>query len=84
MMDTGDSCPGAQWETLDLHEKLKKTRRILMYFDGARRVSCLGAPAWILWVRDETGSFEKIHNGGRVLRNISAMTARTGGSANGH
>ena len=56
-------------------ERLKKTRHILMSFDGARRWSGLGAAAWILWLRDGTGSFEKISCGGRVLRNISAMTA---------
>ena len=64
-----------QWETPDLTEKLKKTRHILMSFNGARRGSGLGAAAWISWLRDETGSFEKIAHGGRVLRNISAMTA---------
>ena len=41
----------------------------------ARRVSGLGAAAWILWLRDEYGSFEKVSYGGRVLRNASAMTA---------
>ena len=81
-MDNGDSGPGAQWETSDLYEKLQKTRHILMSFDGARRESGLGAAAWILWLRDESGSFEKISYGGRVLRNTS--DSRTGGSANGH
>ena len=70
------SGPGVQWEAPDLHEKLQKTRHILMSFDGARRRSGLGAAAWKLWLRDETG--------GRVLRNTSAMTAEKGGSANGH
>ena len=28
----------------------------------------VGAAAWILWLREETGSFEKISYGGRVLR----------------
>ena len=41
----------------------------------ARRVSGLCAAAWILWLRDEYGSFEKVSYGGRVLRNASAMTA---------
>ena len=41
----------------------------------ARRESRLGAAAWILWLRDEYGSFEKVSYGGRVLRNVSAMTA---------
>ena len=49
-------------------KKLQNTRHILMSFDGARRGSGLG------WLRDETGSFEKISHGGRVPRNISAMT----------
>ena len=70
-----DSGPGAQWEAPDLHEKLQKSRHILMSFDGARRRSGLGAAAWILWMRDETGSFEKISYGRRVLRNASSMTA---------
>ena len=30
--------------------------------------------AWILWLLDEYGTFEKVSNGGRVLRNASAMT----------
>ena len=75
LMDNGDSGPGAQWEAPDLTEKLQKTRHILMSFDGARRESGLGAAAWILRLRDETGFFEKISYGGRVLRNTSAMTA---------
>ena len=74
-MDNGDSCPGAHWETPDFHEELQKTRHTLMSFDGARRESGLGAAAWILLLRDEIGSFEKISCGGRVLRNISALTA---------
>ena len=55
--------------------KCKNTRHILLSFDGARRRSGLGAAAWILWLRDEYGSFEKVSCGGRVLRNASAMTA---------
>ena len=35
---------------------------------------CLVA-TWVLWVRDETGSFEKVSHGGRVLRDISVMVA---------
>ena len=58
----------------DLHEKLQKSRHIVLFFDGARRESGLGAAAWILWLRDEYGSFEKVSHGGRVLRNASAMT----------
>ena len=36
------------------------------------------AAAWMLWLRDEDGSFEKVSYGGRVLRNASAMTAERG------
>ena len=74
-MDDGDSGPGAQWEAPDLHDKMQRSRHILLSFDGARRGSGLGAAAWILWLRDEYGSFEKVSYGGRVLRNASAMTA---------
>ena len=35
----------------------------------------MDATGWILWLRDETGSFEKISYDGRVLRNSSTMTA---------
>ena len=45
----------------------------MLSFDGARRGSGLGAAAWILWLRDECGTFEKVSNGGCVLRNASAM-----------
>ena len=75
LMDKGDSEPGAQWEAPDLHEKMHKSRHIPLSFDGARRRSGLGAAVWILWLRDEYGSFEKVSYGGRVLRNGSAMTA---------
>ena len=75
LMDNGDSGPGAQWEAPDLHDKMTKSRHIKLSFDGARRGSGLGAAAWILWLPDEYGSFEKVSYGGRVLRNASAMTA---------
>ena len=55
--------------------KCKKSRHIVLSFDGARRGSGLGAAAWILWLRDEYGTFEKVSYGGRVLRNASAMIA---------
>ena len=74
-MDNGDSGPGAQWMAPDLHDKMQKSRHIVLSFDGARRVSGLGAAAWILWLRDEYGTFEKVSYGGRVLRNASAMIA---------
>ena len=42
---------------------------------GPEGASGLGAAAWILWLRDEYGIFEKVSYGGRVLRNASAMIA---------
>ena len=75
LMDNGDSGPGAQWMAPDLHDKMKKSRYIVLSFDGARRESGLGAAAWILWLRDEYGIFEKVSYGGRVLMNASAMIA---------
>ena len=47
---------------------------MLVSSGGARRGSCFGAAAWVLWVRDERGSFEKVSHGGRVRGN-SAMVA---------
>ena len=44
-------------------------------FDGARRESGLAAAAWILWLRNEYGIFEKVSYGCCVLRNASAMIA---------
>ena len=44
-------------------------------FDGARRERRLGAAAWIPWLRNEYGIFEKVSYGGCVLRNASAMIA---------
>ena len=90
-MDNGDSGPGAQWMAPDLHDKMHKSRHpspsplpphppspssiiilmIIMIVGG----SGLGAAAWILWLRDEYGIFEKVSFGGRVLRNASAMIA---------
>ena len=75
LMDKGDSGPGAQWMAPDLHDKMNKSRYLVFSFDGARRESGLGAAAWILWLRDEYGTFEKVSYGGRVLRNASAMIA---------
>ena len=75
LTDNGASGPGAQWMAPDLHDKMQKSRHIVMSFDGARRESGLGADAWILWLRDEYGIFEKVSSGGRVLRNASAMIA---------
>ena len=74
-MDNGDSGPGAQWTASDLHDKLQKSRHIVLSFDGVRRGSGLGAAARILWLRNEYGIFEKVSYGGCVLNNASAMTA---------
>ena len=54
---------------------IPKARHVVLSFDGARRGSGLGAAAWVLWVRDEAGSFEKVSRSGRVLRDSSAMVA---------
>ena len=75
LMDNGDSGAGAQWETPGICEKSQKARHVVLSFDGARRGSGLGAAAWVLWVRDEAGSFEKVSHGGQVLRDNSAMVA---------
>ena len=75
LKDNGDSGPGAQWMAPDFHDKTQKSRHIVLSFDGARRETGLGAAAWILWLRDEYGTFEKVSYGGRVLRNASAMIA---------
>ena len=52
-MDNGDSGPGAQWKAPDLHDKMQKSRHIVLSFDGARRESGLCAAAWVLWLRVE-------------------------------
>ena len=75
LMDNGDSGPGAQWEVPDLCKRLQEARNVLLSFDGARRGSGLGAAAWILWVRDKNGVYEKVSHGGRVLMGNSAMVA---------
>ena len=59
----------------DFHDKVQKSRHIVVSFDGAKKESGLCAAAWILCLRDEYGSFEKVSYGGRVLRNASAMTS---------
>ena len=41
LMDNGDSGPGAQWVAPDLHDKIQKSRHIVLSFDGARRESGL-------------------------------------------
>ena len=37
LMDNGDSGPGAQWMAPDLHDQMKRSRHIVLSFDGARR-----------------------------------------------
>ena len=54
--DNTDSGPGAQWETPCLCEKLTQTPHVLVFVDGGKT----GSAAWVLWVRDETGSLEKV------------------------
>ena len=83
-MDNGDSGPGSQWIAPDLHDKMQKSRHIVLSFDGARRESGLGAAAWIQRLRDKFGTFEKVSYGGRVLRDASAMIAEREGPENGH
>ena len=56
-------------------KKLQKARHVVLSFDGARRGSGLGATAGVLWVRDESGSFEKVSHCGGVLRDNSDMVA---------
>ena len=47
-------------EVPDLCKRLQEARNVLLSFDGARRGSGLGAAAWILWVRDKNGVYEKV------------------------
>ena len=84
LMDNGDSGPGAHRMAPDLHDKMHKSRHIPLSFDGAKRGSGLGAAAWILWLRDDYGSFEKVSYGGRVLRNATAMIAERESPKKGH
>ena len=48
---------------------------VVLSFDGARRGCGTGAVACVLSVRDETGAFEKVGHGGRVLRDTTAIMA---------
>ena len=75
LMDNGDSGPGAQWMAPDLHDKIQKSRHIVLSFDGARRRSGLCAALFILWLRNEYGTFEKVSYVRCVLKNASAMIA---------
>ena len=58
------------------HDKIQKSRHIVLSFDGARRGSGLGAAAWVLWLRNEYGISEKVSYGGCGLKNASAMIAK--------
>ena len=69
-MENGDSSPGAQWEVADLPRKIQEARHILMSFDGA-----MGAAAWMLWMRDKRGHFEKLCHGWKILKDNAAMAA---------
>ena len=75
LMDNGDSGLGAQWKRRDYTEKLKSAKHVVLSFDGARRGSGNGAAAWILWIRNIYGEFERISHGGKVLKDTTAMTA---------
>ena len=75
LMDNGDSNPGAQWKRRDYSEKLKSAKHVVLSLDGARRGSGNGAAAWILWIRNMNGEFERISRGGKVLKDLAAMTA---------
>ena len=75
LMDNGDSNPGAQWTRRNYREKLKDAKHVILSFDGARRSNGKGAAAWVLWIRNKNGEFERISHGGKVLMNTTAMTA---------
>ena len=75
LMDNGDSNPGAQWTRRNYMGKLKDSKHFILSFDGARRSNGNGAAAWVLWIRNKNGEFERISHGGKVLMNTTAMTA---------
>ncbi len=50
-------------------------KHVVLSFDGARRGNGNGAAAWILWIRNLKGEFERIAHGGKLLRNTTAMEA---------
>ena len=65
LMDNGDSGPGAPWMAPDLHDKMQKSRHIVLSFDGARRESGLGVGCLDSVVTEmNTVSFEKVSYGG--------------------
>ena len=75
LTDNGDSHPGAQWKRRDYREKLKAAKHVVLSFDGARRGIGDGAAAWILWIRNMNGEFERISHSGKVLKDTTAMNA---------
>ena len=75
LMDNGDSSPGAQWKRRDYRENLKTAKHVVLSFVGARRGSGDGAAAWILWIRNMKGDYERISHGGKVLKDTTAMNA---------
>ena len=75
LMDNGDSNPGAQRTRRDYMKKLKDAKHVILSFDGARRSNGNCAVAWVLWIRNKNGEFERISHGGKVLMNTTAMTA---------
>ena len=75
LMDNGDSNPGAQRKRRDYLGDLKAAKHVVLSFDGARRGNGDGAAAWILWVRNVKGEFERTSHDGKVLRDTTAMKA---------
>ena len=59
LMDNGDSNPGAQLTRRDYMKKLKDAKHVILSFDGARRSNGNGAAAWVLWIRNKNGEFER-------------------------
>ena len=60
LMDNGDSGYRAQWKRRDYQDKLGAAKHVIFSFDGARRGNGVGAAAWILWIRNMNGEFERI------------------------
>ena len=46
--------------------ELNSAKHVILSFDGARRGSGIGAAAWILWIRNMNGEFERIAHGGQT------------------
>ena len=59
------------WRLISMKDKI--TSYCVVFRWGQK--SGFGAAAWIPWLRDEYGTFEKVSSGGCVLRNASAMLA---------